>query len=239
MRLVCSEMHVPDGFFDATTSIGAGVVTAGTLAVCVKRSAADLDDRQAPLAGLVAAFIFALQMLNFPVAAGTSGHLLGGTLAAVLVGPWTGTLCVAVVLLVQALVFADGGLSAYGINVVLIAIVPSFVGYGAFRLARVLLPSRPSSVVTASGFAALVSVPTAAALFAVLYGFGGAADLSFGSVLATMVGVHVLVGIGEAIITACVLSAVVATRPDLVYGAADLTGSHRPTAPSTTAASAR
>ena len=231
-------MHVPDGFFDATTSVGAGVVSAGTLAVCLKKSADDLDERQAPMAGLVAAFIFALQMLNFPVANGTSGHLLGGTLAAVLVGPWTGILCVSVVLLVQGLVFADGGLSAYGINVLLIAIVPSFVGYGAFRLARAALPPRLPSVVTASAFAALVSVPAAAAVFAVLYGFGGAVELSFGSVLVTMVGVHVFVGIGEAIITAAVVSAVVATRPDLVYGAADLTAHRRAMPASASTASA-
>ena len=109
----------------------------------------------------------------------------------------------------------------------LIAIIPSFVGYGAFRLARAALPPRLPSVVTASAFAALVSVPAAAALFAVLYGFGGAVELSFGSVLVTMVGVHVLVGIGEAIITAAVVSAVVATRPDLVYGAVDLTAPRR------------
>ena len=215
-------MHVPDGFFNAGTSVAAGAVAAGTVTVCLKKASAELNDSAAPLAGLTAAFVFALQMLNFPVASGTSGHLLGGTLAAVLVGPWAGTLCVALVLFVQALLFADGGLTALGLNVVLIAIVPAFVGFAVFRLLRRALPANPGAVVGASGFAALVSVPTAAAVFAVLYGIGGAVDLSFGALLGAMVGVHVLVGIGEGLITAAVVSAVVATRPDLIYGATDL-----------------
>lgn len=215
-------MHVPDGFFNAGTSVGAGVVTAGTLAVCLKKASDELNDRMAPLAGLTAAFIFALQMLNFPVASGTSGHLLGGALAAVLVGPWAGTLCVALVLLVQGVFFADGGLTAYGLNVLLIAIIPAFVGFALFRAVRRMLPATASAVVSASGIAAFVSVPVAAAVFALLYGIGGAVDLSFASVLGAMVGVHALVGIGEALITAAVVSAVVSVRPDLVYGAADL-----------------
>ena len=111
-------MHVPDGFFDAPTSIGAGVFSAGTVGIGLKRAADDLSDRLAPMAGLVAAFVFALQLLNFPVASGTSGHLIGGALAAVLVGPWVAVVCLSIVLFVQALLFADGGLSAYGINVI-------------------------------------------------------------------------------------------------------------------------
>jgi len=215
-------MHVPDGFFNAATSVGAGVVSAGTIGASLKKASTELTDRLAPLAGLVAAFIFALQMLNFPVASGTSGHLLGGTLAAVLVGPWIGSLCVAIVLLVQGLLFADGGLTAYGINVLLIATIPAFVGYAIFRALRAALPPTKSSIVAASGVAALISVPVAASVFALLFRIGGEVDLSFGSVLAAMMGVHVLVGIGEALITAAVISAVVATRPDLIYGAADL-----------------
>ena len=215
-------MHVPDGFFNAATSVGAGMVSAGTLAVGLKKAAAQLTERLVPLAGLVAAFVFVLQMLNFPVASGTSGHLLGGALAAVLVGPWIGCVCIAVVLLVQGLLFADGGLTAYGLNVLLIAVIPTFVGWGVFRAARAMLPATRRSVVVSSGLAALVSVPVAAAAFAVLFTIGGSVDLSFGSVLAAMLGVHVLIGIGEAVITAAVVSAVVATRADVVYGARDL-----------------
>lgn len=215
-------MHVPDGFFNATTSIGAGVVTAGTVGASLKEAARDLTDRVVPMAGLVAAFVFALQMLNFPVASGTSGHLLGGALAAVLVGPWLGSLCVAIVVLVQALLFADGGLTALGLNVLLIGTIPAFVGYTVFRAARAVLGRTKNAVAAASGVGAFVSVPVAAAAFAVLFGIGGEVDLSFGSVLATMVGVHVLIGIGEGVITAAVVSAVVGVRPDLVLGAADV-----------------
>lgn len=135
---------------------------------------------------------------------------------------FAGILCIAVILLVQGLLFADGGLTAYGLNVVLIAIIPSFVGFGVFRVAWSVLPATKASVVGASGLAALVSVPAAAAVFALLFGIGGAVDLSLGSVLAAMVGTHVLVGIGEALVTAAVVSAVVGVRPDLVYGASDI-----------------
>lgn len=216
-------MHVPDGFFDATTSIGTGVASAGAIAIGLRRSADELSDRLAPMAGLVAAFIFALQLLNFPVASGTSGHLLGGALAAVLVGPWVGLVCVSIVLLVQALVFADGGLTAYGLNVILVAIVPAFVGYAVYRLVRALLPASRGAVVAGSAVGAFVSVPVAAAVFAVLFAFGGSIDLEFSSVLTAMVGTHLLIGVGEAVITAAIVSAVVTTRPDLVYGARDLT----------------
>ena len=136
-------MHIPDGFINAGTSAAAGVAAAGGIGVCLRRSAETLEEKQAPLAGLVAAFIFAVQMLNFPVAAGTSGHLLGGVLAAVLVGPWAGALCVAVVLLVQALLFADGGLTALGLNVVNMALVTAFGGYGPFLALRRVLPRTP------------------------------------------------------------------------------------------------
>ncbi len=212
-------MHVPDGFFTAPTAVAAGVVAAGAVAVCLRGAQRELDEKTAPLAGLVAAFIFALQMLNFPVALGTSGHLLGGALAATLVGPYTGALCVSVVLLVQGLVFADGGLTALGLNVILIAMVPTAVGYGIVMLLRRLLPARPTSVVPAAFVGALISVPVAALVFTGLYAVGGDTDLPIGGVLAAMVGVHTLVGIGEAVITGLVVGSVIAVRPDLVYAA--------------------
>jgi len=214
-------VHIPDGFFNAATSVGAGAVSAGTVAVGLKKAAADLQDRQAPLAGLVASFVFAAQMLNFPVAAGTSGHLLGGVLAAVLVGPWAGCICVAVVVLVQAL-FADGGLSALGLNILLIAVIPSLGGYAVFGVVRAVLPRTKRSLAVAAGVAAGLSVPLSAAAFSVLFAAGGTVDLSLTSLIRAMVGVHVLIGIGEAIITAATVSAVLAVRPDLVHGAARL-----------------
>lgn len=211
-------MHVPDGYFNVVTSAGAGAVTAGALVPSLRIAARELTDRLTPLAGLVAAFVFALQMVNFPVAAGTSGHLLGGTLAAVLVGPWLAVLCLAVVLLIQALVFADGGLSAYGLNVVLIGIVPAFVGYGVFRGLLAALPRGRSMVVVAAAAGAALSVPAAAAVFTLLFEVGGTVELSGRSLLVAMVGVHTLIGLGEGALTAVVVRAVVAVRPDLVHG---------------------
>jgi cobalt/nickel transport system permease protein len=171
------------------------------------------------LAGLVAAFVFAVQMLNFPVAAGTSGHLLGGALAAALVGPYTGALCIAVVLLVQGLFFADGGLTALGVNVTNMSVVGVTVGYVVLRLLLTVLPRERWSVVAASAAGALVSVPAAAGMFVAFFAVGGTADVAVGTVASAMLSVHLLIGIGEAIITAATVSAVLAVRPDLVYAA--------------------
>ncbi|WP_326819816.1 energy-coupling factor ABC transporter permease [Streptosporangium sp. NBC_01756] len=214
-------MHVPDGFFNAAVSVSAGAVAAAGVAVCLRGARRELDDRTAPMAGLVAAFIFAVQMLNFPVAAGTSGHLLGGTLAAILVGPYTAVLCVAVVLLVQGFFFADGGLTALGVNITLMGIVAIVVGWTVFRLITRVARSR-GAVVAASFAAAMVSVPAAALAFTLLFWVGGTAPIDVGTVAAAMGGVHVLIGIGEGLITAVTVSTVLAIRPDLVYGARGL-----------------
>jgi cobalt/nickel transport system permease protein len=204
-------MHVPDGFLNAPTSVVTGVVAVAGIAVAIRKAKAELDDRTAPMAGLVATFVFAAQMLNFPVGAGTSGHLLGGALAAVLVGPWTGVLCVSVVLLVQSLLMADGGVTALGTNITLMALASVFVGWGIFLVVRRLLPARPSMVAPAAAVGAFLSVP-----------IGGEADVATDKVLAAMVAWHTVIGIGEAVITFLVVGSVVATRPDLVYGARPL-----------------
>ncbi|MFE3327609.1 energy-coupling factor ABC transporter permease [Streptomyces sp. NPDC059176] len=225
-------MHVPDGFIDLTVSAAAGVVAAGAVAVSLRGARRELGgdthagglggDRTAPLAGLVAAFIFAVQMLNFPVAAGTSGHLLGGALAAILVGPYTGVLCMAVVLLLQGVLFADGGLTALGVNITVMGVVTVVVAYTVFRGLVKVLPRRRRSVSVASFVAALVSVPAAAVAFTLIYAVGGTTDVPVRTVLGAMVGVHVLIGIGEAVITAATVTAVIAVRPDLVHGARGL-----------------
>ena len=212
-------MHVPDGFLDAPTSIATGAVAVAGVAVALRGARRELDDRTAPMAGLVATFVFAGQMMNFPVAAGTSGHLLGGALAAVLVGPYTAVLCVSVVLLVQALFMADGGITALGTNVTLMAIVGSVVGWLVFRAVQAILPKRLSMVAPAAAVGALISVPVAAVAFTVLFAIGGTAPVETGKVLTAMVSWHVLIGIGEAIVTGFVVGAVTAVRPDLVYGA--------------------
>jgi cobalt/nickel transport system permease protein len=214
-------MHIPDGFMDASTSLGAAVAASGGVGLAVKKTSGYLDDREVPLAGLVAAFVFAAQMLSFPVAAGTSGHLLGGVLAGVLVGPWAGVLCMTVVLLVQSL-FADGGLSALGLNVLNIAVVGGLGGYALFAVMRRLLPRTHVAVVFASGAAAAGSVVLASIAFVIEYGLGATTSISLGTVAAAMVGVHVLIGIGEAVITATTVATVLGVRPDLVYGARGL-----------------
>ncbi|MEU2789391.1 energy-coupling factor ABC transporter permease [Streptomyces sp. NPDC007100] len=227
-------MHVPDGFIDAPVSAATGVFAAAAVAVSLRGARRELGasgpyagpggpgERTAPLAGLVAAFIFAVQMLNFPVAAGTSGHLLGGALAAILVGPYTGVLCVSVVLLMQAVLFADGGLTALGVNITDMAVVTTVVAYGIFRGLVKALPRGRRSVTAAAFAAAAVSVPAAAAAFTGLYALGGTTDVPIGTVFAAMTGVHVLIGLGEAAITALTVGAVLAVRPDLVYGARGL-----------------
>jgi cobalt/nickel transport system permease protein len=212
-------MHVPDGFINVPTSLGAGVVAAGAIAVCLRGASKELDDRTAPLAGLVAAFVFAVQMLNFPVAAGTSGHLLGGVLAAILVGPYTGILCISVVLLVQGLFFADGGLTALGVNITNMALITVIVGYAVFRGLLAILPRTKSSVVTAAAAGAFAGVPAASVGFILFYAIGGTTDVPIGTVAGAVVGVHLLIAVGEAIITAATVASVLAVRPDLVYGA--------------------
>ncbi|SDH59022.1 energy-coupling factor ABC transporter permease [Microbacterium pygmaeum] len=213
-------MHVPDGFLNLPTSIATGVVAAGAIAVALRRSRSEfVDDRKAPMVGIVATLIFAAQMINFPVGAGTSGHLMGGALAAVLVGPATGLLCISVVLIVQAFLFADGGITALGTNITLIGVVTVLVGWGVFRALMLLLPGRRWSVAVASAVGAFVSVPAAAAVFVLLFAIGGAVPVPLDAVMAAMVGWHAVIGLGEAVITGLIVSAVLATRPDLVYGA--------------------
>ena len=212
-------MHVPDGFLDAPTSVATGVIAVGGIALALRGARRELDDRTAPMAGLVATFVFAGQMINFPVGAGTSGHLLGGTLAAVLVGPWTAVLCVSTVLLVQALFMADGGITALGTNITLMALVGVAVGWLVFKAIRAVLPTRLGVVAPAAAVAAFVSVPVAAFAFSLLFAVGGTAPVATDKVVLAMVWWHLVIGLGEAVITALVVASVVGVRPDLVYGA--------------------
>ena len=208
-------MHVPDGFIDLGTSAGAGALAVAGLGLCATRARAALEDRGAPLAGLVAAFVFAVQMLNFPVAAGTSGHLLGGTLAAVLCGPWVGAVCVAVVVCMQVF-FADGGVTALGLNVVNMALVTALGGYGVFLVLRRVLPGGRSALLAAAGVAAGASVVLSAVAFSVEYAVGGTGGAPSTSVAGAMIGVHALVGVGEGLITGLAVGAVIRRPPPLV-----------------------
>lgn len=218
-------MHIPDGFLDASTSIGTGVVAAGGVGVALRQTGRSLaSDRRIPLAGISAAMIFVLQMLNFPVALGTSGHLLGGALAAVLLGPWMGILVLSVVVGVQALIFADGGVSALGSNILNMAVVTVLVGWTVFRLVRLITPARRWAVMTATFLAGVVSVVASAVAFSIEYVLGGQGGAPLGSVFAAMTSVHLLVGLGEGLISAMIVGGVLSTRPDIVSGASDLGG---------------
>lgn len=211
-------MHIPDGFIDPKTSAAFALASAAGVAYALNGAKRQLSEKSAPLAGLTAVYVFAVQMLNFPVAAGTSGHLLGGALAAVLVGPFAASLAITVVLIIQGFLFADGGLSAIGLNIFNIAILGVWFGYGVFLLLRKLLPKKKGGVALASAIAGFISVPVAALGFVFQYAIGATATFSVSTVLAAMVGTHLLIGIGEAIITFLTVSAVLASRADLVFG---------------------
>ncbi|MHC9293405.1 energy-coupling factor ABC transporter permease [Mycobacterium sp. LTG2003] len=215
-------MHMSDGIVNAPTSLVFGVIAVVALGYCALRARAELDERAVPLAGLVAAFIFAVQMVNFPILPGVSGHLLGGALAAILVGPYTGALCIAIVLVVQSLLFADGGVSALGTNITNMALIGVAAGYLTAVLLYRLAGRRTRQVSipvlgTVAFVSALVGTVCAAMGFVAEYAIGGAGSTALGTVSAYMFGTHVLIGAGEGVITALTVTAVARTRPDLVY----------------------
>lgn len=205
-------MHIPDGFINLPTAAATGALSAGGVAYALRTAKSTLDERRVPIVALSAAFIFAVQMLNFPVGLGTSGHLLGGALAAILLGPWLACVVLAVVLAVQALFFADGGITALGANISLMSLVAGVGGYWLFRALTALLPRgrRGFLVATAvTSWTSVVAASAVAAVYLLLRGFPG-------EVFAVMIGLHALIGVGEAAITTTVVSAVLASRPDLV-----------------------
>jgi len=213
-------LHIGNGIIDGPVSLVFAALAALAFAVCVIRGRRDLDDRLAPMAGLVAAFVFAVQMLNFPVLPGVSGHLLGGALAAMLVGPWVGALCVSVVLVVQGLVFADGGVTAIGLNVTNMALVGTAAAYALIAVLLRVLPRTPTGLAITAFAASVVSVVVASQAFVAQYWLGGTTELhsySLGAIAATMAGTHTLIGIGEGLIAATTVVTVARSRPDLVY----------------------
>jgi cobalt/nickel transport system permease protein len=210
-------MHISNGIVNGPVSAAFGALAVVALAICVSRARTDLDDRLAPMAGLVAAFIFAVQMLNFQVLPGVSGHLLGGVLAAMLVGPWVGALCVSTVLVVQCLLFADGGLTALGLNITNMALLGTAVGYVLIVGLLKVLPKTPAGLSITAFVASVVSVIIASQGFVLEFFLGGTTQLSIGTVAAAMGGVHLLIGIGEGLIAATTVATVARVRPDLVY----------------------
>ena len=204
-------LHIPDGFLSLVVSIVSWVVTAIILSLAVSRSNRSLGDRQVPLMGVMAAFIFAAQMINFPVAGGTSGHLVGGALAAITLGPWAGMLVMTAVIAVQALLFQDGGLLAMGANILNMGLMTAAIGYGLYRgFAR---GSRTLKL-AAAGFAAWLSVMAGALFTSLQLWLSGTSQLQI--VIPAMLTVHALIGMGEALITVAALTFILQTRPDLI-----------------------
>ena len=214
------QLHIPDGFISAPVSLISLAIAAFFIYLALRGAKNQLDEKVAPLAGLAAVFIFAMQMINFPVAAGTSGHLIGGALAAILIGPWAGVLAVTVVLFVQALFFADGGLIALGLNVINLSVIATLGSWYVFKLLQKILPKNRIGFLTATAIAAYISVPLSAVGFSIQFAIGGTAAIELSKVLIAMIGVHAVIGIGEAIITVLTVSAVLSVRRDLVYAAA-------------------
>jgi cobalt/nickel transport system permease protein len=211
-------MHIPDGFLANDVALACAIPAIGAVGYGLRRAEVDLDDRRVPLLGVTAAFVFAAQMLNFPVAGGTSGHFLGAALAAILLGPWLASLVLAVVLMVQAFVFADGGITALGANVFNMGVVGGVLVGGLMLAARRALPNSRAALLGVTAGGAWLAVMAGAAACAVELAVSGIVPLA--TVLPTMLGVHAIIGAGEAVISVAAVSAVLATRPDLIHGPA-------------------
>ena len=210
-------MHVPDGFMNVTMSAATGVISFGTLWAYV-RSAKDLiADKFIALTGMMSALIFVLQMINFPIAAGTSGHLLGGALAVIVLGPRLGLICLSVVVIIQSLLFADGGLSALGVNVLNIAIVTSATSWFIVKYWIKFIGKNKTSIVSVSVLAGILSVVFSSIAFTIQYAIGGTISIPVGTVLLAMVTTHFIIGFGEGIITALIITLLIRVRPDLIY----------------------
>ncbi len=207
-------MHSPDGFLSVPIAAVMWLITICAVAVAVKRASDASDERAIPLMGVTAAFIFAAQMFNFQVVGGTSGHLLGGVLAAVLLGPWAGTLVMAAVVAVQGLVFQDGGLVVMGANIFNMGVIGTLGGYAVYRVLCGMLGGEERARIPAAGIAAWLAMVAGAAAMAVQLGASGTTDLAVA--LAAMVGIHALIGIGEALVTMAALAFVRVSRPDLL-----------------------
>src|SRR4051794_10116788 len=208
-------MHIPDGFLSTEVALTCAVPAAAAVAIGLRRASVDLDERRVPLLGVTAAFVFAAQMLNFPVAGGTSGHFLGAALAAILLGPWLACLTLAVVIGVQAFVFADGGITALGANILNMGVIGALLVGGLMHVARTAAPARVLTIAAVGSWLAVMLGATATSFELALSG-----TVPLGTVLPAMLGVHALIGIGEAVITTAAVSAVLATRPDLIGGVA-------------------
>ncbi|NEQ28384.1 MAG: energy-coupling factor ABC transporter permease [Microcoleus sp. SIO2G3] len=209
-------MHIPDGFLNLPVIFVTWVIAIALIALALSRSQAEYQEKAVPLMGVCAAFIFAAQMINFPIPGGTSGHLLGGTLAGALLGPWAGSLVMVAVFIVQAVLFQDGGLTVLGANIFNMGLIGTFAGYYLYKAIRFLIGrNKLSGMVTGAAVAALTSVIVGSLLCAIQLAISGTVPLTVG--LAAMATWHVIIGIGEAVITVIALTFIWRTRPDMFY----------------------
>ena len=209
-------MHIPDGFLSLPVSLFTWAFSLLLIVISLKRVEKDYQEKAVPLMGVCAAFIFAAQMINFPIPGGTSGHLLGGTLAGILLGPWAGSLVMTVVFIVQALLFQDGGLTALGANIFNMGLIGTFGGYYIYKAVRSLFGfSRWRGMAMGTAIAAWASVVMAAFMCSVQLAVSGTVPLQVA--LFAMLSWHFVIGIGEALITLAAVSYIWRTRPDLIY----------------------
>jgi cobalt/nickel transport system permease protein len=208
------HMHIPDGFLSVVVSIVLWAVSVITVGYALRRVSADLGERQVPLMGVLAAAIFAGQMLNFTVIGGTSGHLMGAALATVLLGPWAAILVMTCVVAVQALIFQDGGLLALGSNIFNMGIVGVAVAYMAYNTLRRLTGERRWGLFASGFIAAWLSIEVAALGVGLQLALSNTSPANIA--IPTMAGIHALIGIGEGLITVGALAFIVSTRPDLL-----------------------
>jgi len=207
-------MHLPDGFLTPHIWIPAWLASLGGLSYCFRKASLALKDRMIPLMGVMSAFIFAAQMINFPVAGGTSGHLLGGVLAAVLLGPYAAAVVISVVLMVQCFIFQDGGLTALGANILNMSFAGALGGYMSYAFIRRFIKDS-KGILIATAIASWLSIVLASLFCAMELACSGLLPLK--AALTAMVLVHALIGIGEAVLTCLVVSFVLKVRPDLLY----------------------
>jgi cobalt/nickel transport system permease protein len=207
-------MHIPDGFLSTDVALACAVPAIACVGYGLRRASVDLDERRVPLLGVTAAFVFAAQMLNFPVAGGTSGHFLGAALAAILLGPWLACLTLAVVISLQAFVFADGGITALGANVLNMGVIGALLVGGLMLATRRALPKSRTVLLAVVGVGSWLAVMAGATATSVELALSGTVPL--GTVLPAMLGVHALIGMGEAVVTVAAVAAVLAARPDLI-----------------------
>jgi cobalt/nickel transport system permease protein len=209
-------LHIPDGFLSLPVSLVTWVLAIGLIALCLNQVQAEYQERAVPLMGVCAAFIFAAQMINFPIPGGTSGHLLGGTLAGVLLGPWAGSLVMTVVFIVQATLFQDGGITVLGANITNMGLIGTFGGYYLYRTIRHTL-GRDSWRGVGIGIAVAAWASVVVAAIVCAFQLALSDTIPLGVALTAMAGWHVLIGIGEALITLVAVSFIWRTRPDLLY----------------------